>query len=100
MLTERRAAAAGFDPDQLHAPIRKERMKHPDGVASAADAGVNRVGQTPLGFDNLPSRFLANDAVKITNHYWIRMRAQRGTEQIVCRLNVGDPIAHRFTDPL
>ena len=47
------AAAAGFDADQLHAVVLDERMEDADGIAAAADAGDDRVGQTAFGFQNL-----------------------------------------------
>ncbi len=75
--------AAGFDADQLHAFVFDERVEDADGVAAAADAGEDGIGQAAFGFENLAARFVADHAMEIAHHHRIRMRAERGAEQIV-----------------
>src|SRR5579883_28822 len=92
------AATARFDSDQLDGGVVYEGVKHSDGVASAADAGEDRIRQTALALEDLPARFIADDAVKIANHHGVGVRAERGAEQVMRAVDVGDPIAHSFAD--
>ena len=47
------AGAARFHADQLHALVADEGMKDADGVAAAADAGEDRVGQPAFPLQDL-----------------------------------------------
>src|SRR5690606_15864748 len=50
------AAARRFDADQAHALVCNERMKQPDRVGAAADAGHDGVRQTAFALQNLRPR--------------------------------------------
>jgi hypothetical protein len=44
-------------------------VEHADGVAAAADAGENRIGQAAFALQNLRARFDADHAMKIAHHH-------------------------------
>jgi hypothetical protein len=92
------APPAGFDADQFDCPIGHKRVEHADGVAPAAHAGENGIGQAAFGFQNLAARLLADARMEIAHHHGIRMRAQRGAEQVVRIGHVRYPIAHSLAD--
>ena len=98
MFAERVAAPAGFHADQFHRGIRNEGVEEADGIAAAADAGDQRIGQAAFGFENLPARFLADHLVKIAHHHGVRVRAERAAQQVIGLADVGDPVAHGFAD--
>ena len=82
----------------MHRFIFEERIKKADGVRAAADAGDQQIGQALFLLQNLPARFVADDALEIAHHHRIRMRAVSGAENVMRGADVGDPIAHRFVD--
>src|SRR5205823_3518987 len=88
--------AAGFNADHPHRCVVEERMKEPDGVAAAADAGDENVRQFSFAFLNLLARFEPDDAMKIADHHRIGMGAKGGAEDVVRTANVCHPVAHRF----
>ena len=90
--------AARFHADHAHRRVVEKRMKKTDRVAPAADAGDEHIRQTLFAFQNLPARFDPDHAMKIAHHHRIRMRAERGAEDVMRRAHVRDPIAHRFVD--
>ena len=75
-----------------------KRVEDADGVAAAADAGDDGVGQAAFGFEDLVAGFEADDAVEVADHGGIGMRAEGGAEQVVGVGDVGDPVAHGFAD--
>src|SRR5579875_800179 len=91
VLAEAVAAASGFNADQPHVVLFQERVKHPDGVRSAAHAGKDRIGQAAFALQNFLARLLADDAMKIAHHHRIRMCAQGGAEQIMGGLAFVNP---------
>ncbi len=92
--------ASRLDADHLHAFILEERVKEADGVAAAADAGDQQVGQALFLFQNLPARLDADDAVEIAHHHRVGMRAVSGAEDVMGGADVGHPIAHGLVDRL
>ena len=76
----------------------EERIEQADGIRAAADAGDQQIGQPLFFLQDLPPRFVADDALKIAHHDRIRMRAVSGAEDVMRGADVGDPIAHRFVD--
>ena len=96
------AASAGLYADQAHAGVGQEGVENADGVAAAADAGDNRIGQLarPAGLliQHLPARFGADDALKVAHDGRVGVRPQRRAEQIVRRAYVGHPIADGLVD--
>src|ERR1044071_6141214 len=92
------AFTSGFDADHADGFIFEKRMEKPDGIAAAADAGDEDVRQATFAFQNLAARFDSNYPLKIADHHGVRVRAERGTKDVVSRSHVRDPIAHRFVD--
>src|SRR5579871_523711 len=98
VVTEGCSAPSGFDADQKDTGFVDEGVEHADGVAAAADTSEHRIGQPILSLKNLAQSLLANDAVEVADHDGIRMRSERGTQQVVGGRDVRNPIAHGFTD--
>ena len=65
-----------FDSDHPDGLVIQKRMEQANGVAAATNASDEQIGQTLFAVENLLSRFLADDALKITHYHRIRM----GTE--------------------
>ncbi len=82
--------------------VGQEGVENADGVAAAADAGDNRIGQLarPAGLriQHLPARFGADDALEVAHDGRVGVRPQRRAEQIVRRAHVGHPIADGLVD--
>src|SRR5437762_13104516 len=68
--------ATRFDSDHPDALVIQKRMEQANGVAAATNASDEQIGQALFAVEDLLSRFLADDALKITHHHRIRM----GTE--------------------
>src|SRR5207244_12574891 len=51
--------ATRFDADHPHMSILQKRMEQTEGVATAADAGDEQIGQAFLALANLAARFTA-----------------------------------------
>ena len=78
--------------------IVEERVEDADGVAAAADAGDDRVGQPAGLLQDLRARLAADHRLELAHHQRIRMRAEHRAEQVVGVADVGDPVAHRLVD--
>jgi hypothetical protein len=74
----------------------RKGWNRPIAVAAAADAGDEQIGQAFLALQNLAACLDADDAVEIAHHHRERMRAERGTEDVVRGAHVRDPVAHGF----
>src|SRR5205807_8946681 len=96
MFTGTNSFASGFDADHPHMSILQERMEQTDGVAAAADARDEQIGQPFFALKSLTTRFDTDDALKIAHHHRVWMRAENGTQYIMSRAHVCDPIAHRL----
>ena len=90
--------AAGFDANQPHARVVEESVEDPDGVAAAADAGDDDVGQPSRLVENLRARLASDHRLELAHHQRVRMRAERRAKQVVRVRDVGDPVAHRLVD--
>ena len=99
VFAERGAAAAGFDADQLHGGVVEEgveeRRWHCEPPPTQA---MRRSGRRP-SFSRIWRR--ASSPMtrwKSRTMIGIRMRAERGAEDVVRGADVGDPVAHGFVD--
>ena len=88
-------------------PIRRtcfvfeEGVEDADGIAAAADAGDDGIGQAPgavLAVEHLVERLAADDALEVAHHRRVGMRAKRAAEQVVGGAHVGHPIADGLVD--
>src|SRR5580765_1928504 len=87
------AMTAGLDADQAHRAIVNERIEDAHGVAPAADARDDGVGEPAEGIETLAAGFLADDGLELADHEGVWMRTQHGPEQVVAVGDVGDPVA-------
>src|SRR5436190_21277202 len=98
MLAEQPASSAGFDADQLDVLVADEGVEQADGIAASTDASESSIRQAAFLFQNLSVRLDSNHAMEIADHHRIRMRSQRGTQQVIGIVNVRHPIAHGFAN--
>ncbi|MBI3555027.1 MAG: hypothetical protein HY074_02035 [Deltaproteobacteria bacterium] len=96
MLAAGNADAASFDAGHRDAGIIDERVKQADGIASAAHARNELIGQLARLFQNLPARLDADDRLKVAHDERIRVRAECRAQAIICIAHIADPIAHGF----
>ncbi len=73
-------------------------MEDADGVGAAADAGEHGVGQAADEVEHLLARLDADDAVEVADHLGEGVRPGDGAEDVVGRLDVGDPVAEGLVD--
>ena len=92
------AVARGFGADQAHAAIVEESMEDADGVAAAAHAGGDGVGQAAVVGQHLAPRLVANHRVEVTHQLRVRMRPGDGADDVEGVAHVGDPVAHGFVE--
>ena len=90
------AVAAGLAADQRDGLVRDERVEDAHRVAAAADAGDHRVGQPADEVEHLLPRLDADDALEVADHHRERVRPDHGADDVVRRLDVGDPVAERL----
>ena len=90
--------AARLDADQPDAGVVDERVEDAHGVAAAADARDDGIGQPSGQLEDLRPRLAADDRLKLAHHQRIRMRPEHRAEQVVGVADVGDPVAHRLVD--
>ena len=98
VFTAANSFAARFDANHPHMSILQKRMKQTDGVAAATDTGDEQIRQALFAFENLTARFDADDALKITHHHRIWVRAEDRAQYIMSGAHIRHPIAHRFVD--
>jgi hypothetical protein len=91
-------SAAGFDADHSDPAIAQEWVKQPNRVASTSDTCHEQIWQPFFLLKDLSPGFIADNPMQITNHHGVRMWTVSGSKQVMCRTNVGDPIAHGFVD--
>ena len=102
---DRRGVPAGLDPvagrlDDREADRRlaDEPREQADRVRAAADAGEGEVGQPALDASELGRGLVADPALEVAHDRGVRVRAHRRAEDVVGRLDVRDPVAHRLVD--
>ena len=92
----RLAAPAASTPTSSTSRVVEEAREHPDRVRAAADAGDHGVRQPALGLEHLSAGLTADHGLQLANDRRVGRRADAGTDQIVGRLDVRDPVADRF----
>ena len=96
--SRRDALSTGLDANQPDVAVVEERIEDADGIAAAANARHDHVRQPTRLLEDLRARFPADDRLELADHQRIRMRSERGAEQVVGVADVGDPVAHRLVD--
>ena len=94
----RDAVPGRLDDREPDAGLADEPREQADRVRAAADAGEREVRQPPLDGDELGRRLVADPALEVADDRRVRVRAHRRAEDVVGRLDVRDPVAHRLVD--
>lgn len=92
------AVAGRLGAIDLDARVVEEGMEQADRIATATDAGADRIRQTAVVFQHLRARLAADNRVEVTHHARIRVRAGHGADDVEGVAHVGDPVAHRFVE--
>ena len=98
VVTQTWPATAGLDSNDLHARVGHERMEGADGVRSAADARDDRIRKSPGFFEHLRTGLTADHRLQLAYEIGIRMRTDRGADQIVRIQRIGHPGAQSLVD--
>ncbi|KAG1391315.1 hypothetical protein G6F59_014930 [Rhizopus arrhizus] len=92
------AITCRFGADDLDLSVVEEGMEQADGIAAAADAGGDRIGQAAVLGQHLFACLAPDDGVEIAHHARVRVRTGDGTDDVEGVLHVGHPVAHRFVE--
>jgi len=92
------AVATGFDSDHADGVVLEERVEQTDRVAPSPNAGDEEIWKPFLAFQDLASRLHSDDPVEIPDHHGKRMCSESGTENIMGRPHIRDPVAQRLID--
>ncbi|KAG1084970.1 hypothetical protein G6F40_014330 [Rhizopus arrhizus] len=98
MATGADAITCRFGADDLDLSVVEEGMEQADGIAAAADAGGDRIGQAAVLGQHLFACLAPDDGVEIAHHARVRVRTGDGTDDVEGVLHVGHPVAHRFVE--
>src|SRR5579871_4727370 len=93
MLAQSLAASGRLDADQLDGGIVEKRIKHPRGVAAAADAGNNHIRKPSHLLQTLPPCLATDDRLKIADDSRERMRSNDTADDVMRVRHAGHPIA-------
>ena len=92
------AVAGSLDDRQAHGRLADEPREQADRVRAATDTGDREVGQPALDRGHLGRRLVADPALEVADDRRVRVRPHRRAQDVVRRLDVGDPVAHRLVD--
>ncbi len=95
---QRRATAARLDADQPDTRLIDKVIERANRIGPATHAGQHCRRQPGFLLQDLLLDLLPDHAMKVTDHGWVRMRAEDAAQQIMRRAHVGDPIPHGFID--
>src|SRR5919201_2383846 len=98
VLSQFPTTATSFDPDELHVALGDKLLENSNCVGSSANTRNDGRRKAVLGSQNLDTCLLADYGLKIADHGWVGMCAEHTAEQIMCRTDVGNPVAHGFID--
>ena len=93
-----RRTTGRLDADQTRRRLVDEPGEDAHRVRAAADTRDHDVGWAPEEVTALRVGLLADDALELTDHVRVRVRADHGAEAEVGVADVGHPVAHRFVD--
>src|SRR5204862_3475780 len=83
---------------ELDAGIIDEGAEDPYGVRSATDARDHNVREGAEPRKALLARLSADDRLEVAHHRRIRVRTDRGTEEVIRGAHIRDPVADRLVD--
>ena len=96
---------AGLDPvpgrldhRQPDARLADEPGEQPDRVRTAADAGDCKIGQAALDGEQLSGCLVTDPPLQVAHDRRIGMRPHGRAQDVVRRLDVRHPVAHRLVD--
>ena len=92
------AVAGRLDDGQPDRRLADEPRQQADRVRAAADAGDREIRQPALDGLELGRRLVADPPLEVAHDRRVRVRAHRRAQDVVRRLDVGHPVAHRLVD--
>eukprot|EP01137_Pigoraptor_chileana_P017491 Opistho-2@75637 len=92
------SVSASLRSPQLHTRILNKRMEHADGVAASTYARDNGIGQLPGNLKHLLTGLPSNDRLELAHDRRERVWPDCRANEVVRRLNVCHPVAHRLVD--
>ena len=92
------AVAGRLGHGQTDRRLADEPGQQPDRVRPAADAGDGEVRQASLDRRELGRSLVADPALEVPDDGRVGMRPHRGAQDVVGRLDVRHPVAHRLVD--
>ena len=98
VLTQLEAAAAGLHSHHADSGVAEKIVEEPDGVAPSSYAREKKIRQAAFGPQDLFARLFSNDGLKVPHDLRIRVGPKNGAQEVVCRRDVGHPVAHGFVD--
>src|SRR5208337_820954 len=87
-----------LNPKKTDLFVIDERVESTHRITPSSNTGYYGVGQAPLNTKNLVFDLPPNNTLEISHYHWIWMRTHDGPKEIVCALNVCDPVSERFID--
>ena len=97
MATGGNAIAGRFHADQADVGVLDKGVEQTHGIGAPTNAGHQDIGVTAKGLMALALGLLADHGMEIAHQHREGMGACDGTQDVVGRLDVGDPIADRLT---
>jgi hypothetical protein len=90
--------AAGLDADQFDAGVIDERVEHAGGVAAAADAGDDNIGQLAGLIETLLPGLASDDGLEVAHDAREGVWPDDAAEDVVRRADTCHPVAQRLVD--
>ena len=85
-----------FTSDQTNALIRNKVIECADRIGTATDTGENCIRQSALLLHKLFLDLLADNSLKIANHFRERIRSHNRTQNIMGIIDSGSPFTEGF----
>ena len=96
VVAARQAVPGGLHPHEAHRLVVDKGMEQAHGVAAAADAGHQALGQAAGDSAQLGLGLFADDRLEVPDDHGVRMRPAHRAQDIMGMAHVGDPIPDGF----
>ena len=98
LLADAHAFATRLDANHADGFVIKERVEEADGIAAAAHAGDEQMGEATFAGEHLTAGLVADDTVEVAHHHRVGMRAECAAKNVESGTDIGDPVSHRLVD--